>query len=147
MKQRFTLLDLRATVNELNERLTNTFIQNFYSTQQRFIYIKFSNKDTLLVEPGFRFHLTQNADSEISHFCKKLREKCRHARVHRIYQFGFDRIAIIDLQRVRIVIEFFSAGNMLVLDENDQILELLRPVEELGIIRHSKYMFNSVDID
>lgn len=147
MKQRFTLLDLRATVNELNERLGNTFIQNFYSTQQRFIYIKFSNKDTLLIESGFRFHLTQNTDSEISHFCKKLREKCRHARVHRIYQFGFDRIVVIDLQRVKIVIEFFSAGNMLILDENNQILELHRPVEELGIVRNSKYIFNPIELD
>lgn len=144
MKQRFSILDLRTTVNELSSRLTGTFIQNFYSTQQRFMYIKFSNKDTLLIEPGFRLHLTQSPDSEISHFCKKLREKCRHARIHKIYQYGFDRIVIIDLQRVKILVEFFSAGNILILDENDMILDLLRPVEELGIIKNTKYVFNPI---
>lgn len=147
MKQRFTLLDLRATLNELNERLSNTFIQNFYSTQQRFIFIKFSNKDSLLIEPGSRMHLSQSTDVEISHFCKKLREKCRHARVHRIYQYGFDRIAVIDIQRCKIVIEFFSAGNILILDENSMILELLRPVENLGIVRGKKYIFNPIDLE
>lgn len=147
MKQRFTLTDIKAITNELNERLSNTFIQNFYSTQQRFIYIKLSNKDTLLIEPGFRMHLTQNSDSEISHFCKKLREKCRHAKVQRIYQFGFDRIVVIDIQRVKIVIEFFSAGNMIIIDENDVIVDILRPVPDLGMSKGNKYIFNYIDLD
>lgn len=147
MKQRFTLTDIKAITNELNERLSHTFIQNFYSTQQRFIYIKFSNKDTLLIEPGFRMHLTQNNDSEISHFCKKLREKCRHAKVQRIYQFGFDRIVVIDIQRVKIVIEFFSAGNMIIIDEDDVIIDILRPVPDLGMSRGNKYIFNYIDLD
>ncbi|KAM0680985.1 hypothetical protein GINT2_000768 [Glugoides intestinalis] len=147
MKQRFALLDLKAAVNELNKKLSNTFIQNFYSTQQRFIFIKFSSKDTLLIEPGVRMHLTQTSDSEISHFCKKLREKCRHAKVQRIYQYGFDRIAIIDIQRFRIVIEFFSAGNIIIIDDADRIVEILRPVPEIGMIRDNTYIFNMVELD
>lgn len=147
MKQRFTLLDLKAAVNELNKKLSNTFIQNFYSTQQRFIFIKFSSKDTLLIEPGVRMHLTQTSDSEISHFCKKLREKCRHAKVQRIYQYGFDRIAVIDIQRFRIVIEFFSAGNIIIIDDTDKIVEILRPVPDIGMVRDSTYIFNMVELD
>lgn len=147
MKQRFTLLDLKATINELSDRLTGLFIQNFTSIQQRFIFIKFSNKETLLIEPGYRMHLTQTGGSEISHFCKKLREKCRRARIHRIFQYGFDRIAVLDIKRFRIVIEFFSAGNVIIIDDQDCIVEILRPVPELGMTRGSKYVFNCVDAD
>jgi len=108
MKQRFSILDFKAITNELNERLKNSFIQNFYSTQQRLLFIRFSNKDTLLIEPNARMHLSQSYDTEISHFCKKLREYCRHSRVHSIYQFGYDRIVIIDIQRYTIVVEFLA---------------------------------------
>ena len=82
MKQRFSILDIKAITNELNQRISNSFIQNFYSTQQRLLFIRFSNKDTLLIEPSARMHLVQSYDTEISHFCKKLRELCRHAKVH-----------------------------------------------------------------
>lgn len=147
MKQRFTVLDVRAISNELNSRLSNTFIQNFYSFQQRFIYLKLSNKDVLLIEPGARMHLCQSHDMEISHFCKKLREKCRHARIHRIYQYGYDRIVVIDIQRCRLVVELFSGGNIVIIDEDDVIVDLLRPVKELGIVKGSKYIFNYVDLE
>ncbi|KAI5149158.1 nuclear export mediator factor NEMF [Enteropsectra breve] len=146
MKQRISSLDVRAIANELNERLVNKYIQNFYSSKQRFIYIKLSNKDILLVEPGMRIHLTHEYDTEISHFCKKLREKCRHARINRIYQHTYDRIIVIDIVRYKIVIEFFSGGNILILDENDIIVDLLRPVTELEIIKGQKYIFNDVNI-
>lgn len=147
MKQRFTVLDTRAISNELNSRLSNTFIQNFYSRQQRFIYVKLSNKDVLLIEPGARMHLCQGYDMEISHFCKKLREKCRHSRIHRIYQHGYDRIVVVDIQKCRLVIEFFSGGNIIIIDESDMIVDLLRPVKGLGIVKGSKYIFNHVDIE
>lgn len=147
MKQRFSILDIKAITNELNQRISNSFIQNFYSTQQRLLFIRFSNKDTLLIEPSARMHLVQSYDTEISHFCKKLRELCRHAKVHRIYQYGYDRIVIIDIQRYRIVIEFFSAGNVLILGENDVIVDLLRPIPDLKIAKGEKYQFNYIDLD
>lgn len=147
MKQRMSILDIRAMANELNARLSNAFIQNFYSFEQRFIYVKFSNKDILLIEPGVRIHLCSDYETEISHFCKKLREKCRHAKVHEIYQFGFDRVIVINTLRFRLVIEFYSGGNIVILDENDTIIDLLRTVKELGIEKNSKYIFNKVEID
>lgn len=147
MKQRLSVLDIKAITNELNNRLTNSFIQNFYSTQQRLLFIKFSNKDILLIEPSLRLHLVQSHDAEISHFCKKLRELCRHSKVHRVYQYGYDRIAIIDIQRYRIVIEFFSAGNVLILGEDDVIIDLLRPIPEMGTVKGATYKFNYVDLD
>ncbi|EQB60348.1 rna-binding protein [Vairimorpha apis BRL 01] len=57
MKQRFNFLDIRSITKELNPLLSNKFIQNIYSYQQRLFYIKFSSKHILLIEPGIRFHL------------------------------------------------------------------------------------------
>lgn len=146
MKQRLSSLDIRAASNELNARLANKYIQNFYSTKQRYIYMKFSNKDILLVEPGAVLHLTREQDVEISHFCKKLREHCRHARVRRIYQHTFDRIVVMDISRYRIVIELFSGGNILIIDDEDVIIDLLRPVPDLGIVKTTKYLWNNVNL-
>ena len=147
MKQRFTSLDIRATVNELNAHLSGKYIQNFYATEQRFFFLKFSNKDVLLIEPGMRMHLVKSHGTEISHFCKKLREKCRNTKISRIYQHGFDRIVVLDLQRYRVVVEFFSAGNVIILDDEDNIVELHRPVPDIGMIKGKKYIWNLVELE
>lgn len=146
MKQRYTFLDIRATVNELQPRLVGKFIQNFYTTSQRIIYIKFSNKDILLVEPGVRIHLTQEHDMDISHFCKILRRKARRDKVVDIYQCGFDRVVVLELGRQKIVFEFFSGGNILIV-EDGKISEIFRIVKDLDIVKGSEYVFNKVDFD
>lgn len=147
MKARLSSLDVRAIANELDVRLANKYVQNFYSTGQRFMYVKFSNHDILLLEPGVCAHLATAHDTEISHFCTKLRARCRHARVRRIFQYSLDRVLVIDLGRARIVVEFFSGGNILILDADDTIVEILRPVPQLGIARGVRYVWNTVDID
>ncbi|EOB13182.1 Serologically defined colon cancer antigen 1 [Nosema bombycis CQ1] len=144
MKQRFNFLDIRATVNEIKERLVGKFIQNYYTTGQRIIYIKFSNKDILLIEPGIRMHLTTNADTGISHFCNILRKKTRREKVVKISQCGFDRVVICELMKHKIVVEFFSGGNIFIL-EGDTVVEVFRVVKELDIIKNSIYVYNPVD--
>jgi predicted ribosome quality control (RQC) complex YloA/Tae2 family protein len=146
MKERYTFLDLRATVNELRPRLVGKFVQNFYTTSQRILYMKFSNKDILLVEAGTRMHLTQDHDNDISHFCKILRRKARRDKVVDIYQAGFDRIVVMEMTRQKLVLEFFSSGNILMLEGN-RITELFRPVKELDIVKGAEYVFNYVDLD
>lgn len=146
MKQRLSVLDVRAIANELNAKLKNSYVQNFYSQDQRFLYLK-TNKDILLIEPGVRINLCDSYETEISFFCKKLREKCRHTKITNIYQFGYDRIIVIDLLRYKLVVEFFATGNVIILDENDIIVDLLRPVSKLEIVKNTKYIFNEVNIN
>lgn len=146
MKQRYTFLDIRATVNELRGRLVGKFIQNFYTTSQRIIYIKFSNKDILLVEPGVRLHLTQGHDVDISHFCKILRRRARRDKVVDIYQCGFDRVVVLELGRQKIAFEFFSGGNIMIVEEG-RIAEVFRVVKDLDIVKGSEYVLNDVDFD
>ncbi|KAI5169824.1 nuclear export mediator factor NEMF [Pancytospora epiphaga] len=147
MKARLSSLDTRAIANELDARLSNKYIQNFYSYHQRFMYIKFSNHDILLLEPGVSVRLTTTHDTEISHFCRKLREYCRHARVRSIYQYTFDRIIVLDISRCKIVVEMFSGGNILIIDNEDNIIDLLRPVPTIGITKGTKYIWNPVELE
>lgn len=147
MKQRFNFLDIRAIINEIKPKLINKFIQNFNTTQQRIIYIKFSSKDILLIEPGIRIHLTSEADDGISHFCNILRKKARRDKVIDIYQVGFDRVIVFELSRQKIVIEFFSGGNVFILDEFDKVVEVFRVVKELDIIKNTQYVFNPAEFD
>ncbi|KAF9763987.1 Nuclear export mediator factor NEMF [Nosema granulosis] len=146
MKQRFTFLDIRAAVNEVKDRLAGKLIQNFYTTGQRIVYIKFSNKDILLIEPGIRMHLTTSTDSGISHFCNILRKKTRREKVVSISQSGFDRVVVFELVKHKIVVEFFSGGNIFIL-EGDTVVEVFRVVKELDIIKNSTYVFNKVEFD
>lgn len=146
MKQRYTFLDLRATVNELKPRIVDKFIQNFYTTSQRIIYIKLSNKDVLLIEPGIRMHLTSGHGTDITHFCKILRKRARRDKVVDIYQSGFDRVVVMELTRQKIVFEFFSGGNILILEGN-KVVEVFRVVKDLDIVKGSDYVFNKVEFD
>lgn len=147
MKQRYSSLDIRAAVNELRPRLIGAYIQNIYSTQQRFLFFKLSTKDILLIEPGVRFHLASAHGTELSHFCKKMRESCRRMQITGIFQYGYDRIVVLEMGKRRVVLEFFSGGNAIILDEEDVIVNLLRPVPDLGIVRGTKYIWNRVDIE
>ncbi|EED41852.1 RNA-binding protein, predicted, partial [Enterocytozoon bieneusi H348] len=144
MKQKFSVLDVAAVTNELRVILKNKYVVNFYSHKQRLFYFKFSSKDILAIEPGVRLNLTLDHESEINHFCKKLRETCRNLRVVDIYQLGFDRIVMVDLYRYRIVLEFYSLGNIIILDRNDMIVEIQRPIEQLSMVKGQKYVWNNV---
>ena len=147
MKQKFTVLDVCALVNELKEILVNKYISNIYSKKQQYFYFKFSSKDMLTVEVGAQMHLSSYHESEINHFTKKLREYIRNFRVVDIYQFSYDRIIVFDLLKYKIVFEFFSLGNVILLDTSDIILDVHRPIPHLEIVKGKKYLWNNTVID
>ncbi|KAF7682501.1 Nuclear export mediator factor Nemf [Astathelohania contejeani] len=146
MKQRFNFLDIRAISNELNDLLPGKYIQNIYSFSQRLFTFKFNSKELLLIEPGIRVHLTTTQPTEISHFCSVLRKRIRNARIESVYQVGFDRIMVIQLNYYKLVIEFFSSGNILLLDKEDMIVEVYRIVRDMEIQKGTKYVFNFVEL-
>lgn len=91
-------------------------------------------------------HLTTSTDSGISHFCNILRKRTRREKVVNIYQSGFDRVVVFELMKHKIVVEFFSGGNIFIL-EGDTVVEVFRVVKELEIIKNSTYVFNAVEFD
>ncbi|OQS54279.1 NEMF [Ecytonucleospora hepatopenaei] len=147
MKQKFTVLDVKAIANELNCILTNKYITNIYSKKQQQFYLKMSSKDIVVIEVGSRMHLTHIYDTEINHFSKKLREYIRNYRILQVYQFGFDRIIVFDLLKYKLVIEFYSLGNVILLDSQDVIVDIHRPITQLGMVKGSKYIWNKIEIN
>ncbi|ELQ74392.1 putative RNA-binding protein [Trachipleistophora hominis] len=117
MKQRYNYLDIRTAVNELHPKIESTYIQNIYSSGQRTFYLR-TNKNIFLIEAGLRIHLTNTYPSdEISFFAKRLRTYLRRKKVGGVRQVGFDRAVVVQIGEFLVVIEMFSAGNLIVLEK------------------------------
>jgi predicted ribosome quality control (RQC) complex YloA/Tae2 family protein len=89
----------------------------------------------VVVECGNRVHLTE-FDIPItqtpSNFVTKLRKHLKTRRLSGIKQIGNDRVLVMQFSdgMFYLVFEFFSAGNIILLDENYKILALNRMVQE-----------------
>ncbi|KAI9492473.1 fibronectin-binding protein A N-terminus-domain-containing protein [Zychaea mexicana] len=140
MKQRFNALDIRATVTNLKERLTNLRLQNIYDVNAKTFLLKFAkpdDKELVLIESGTRIHSTQySREKQVtpSAFCAKLRKYLRTRRVTNIRQLGVDRIVDFEFAGgeksfgYHIIAEFYASGNIIFTDDKYKIIALLRVV-------------------
>lgn len=137
MKSKFTSADVRAILAELLliPGFIGSRVVNVYDLSQKTYIFKFStvsDKVMLLVDAGFRFHVTTfqralpDAPSPFTMILRKLRRK----RLDSATQLGFDRV--IDLQFSggdgvnHLLLEFYAQGNIVLTDENYEVLALLR---------------------
>ncbi|KAI9673939.1 MAG: hypothetical protein M1817_002145 [Caeruleum heppii] len=136
MKQRFSSLDVKVIAHELSTALQNLRLTNVYDLSSRIFLFKFArpdNKQQLVVDSGFRCHLTtyQRATAAApSAFVTRLRKFLRTRRVTAVDQVGTDRV--IELQfsdgQYRLFFEFYAGGNIILTDGELKILALLRIV-------------------
>ncbi len=156
IKTEFSNVDVAALVQELKPLLNDAFIDNIYQLYQVNDLFFFKLRPyqggacLLLVELGKRFHL-----SEISFvfpkippgFCSALRKHVRGSRIINIEQWRFDRIIILDLKRgdkrLRMIIELFGRGNLILLDEEEKILmaKFYRKMRDRDLIPKAKFEF------
>lgn len=146
MKQRFSSLDLRAITSEINERLQGTRLANIYDINSRTFLLKFAKqgeKHNILIESGYRVHLTdysRETATTPSNFCAKLRKHVRTRRITHAKQLGTDRVMVLtfgggennaDPERsYYIILEFYAGGNVILTDGYHKIISLLRVVDE-----------------
>ncbi|KAL8742682.1 MAG: hypothetical protein Q9190_004877 [Brigantiaea leucoxantha] len=181
MKQRFSSLDVRVKstplfgeyrlnrsssiqviAHELSLTLCSLRLVNVYDLSPRIFLLKFAKPDhrqQLLVESGFRCHLTsfsRETAAAPSLFVSKLRKLLRTRRVTSVSQVGTDRV--IELQfsdgLYRLFLEFYAGGNIVLTDKELNILTLLRVVppgpdqEEIRIglqyLLHNRQNYNGV---
>ncbi|KAI9226501.1 MAG: fibronectin-binding protein A N-terminus-domain-containing protein [Piptocephalis tieghemiana] len=139
MKQRVTALDIAAIVRDIQPKLTGQRLQNVYNSFNKLFLFKFGQSEEkvmLLVESGIRLHTSQYLRDKAqipSNFCSKLRKHLRNRRLTRIEQVGQDRVVRLSfhsdhpaIHTYHIILEFFAAGNVILLDESNRILALLR---------------------
>lgn len=140
MKQRISALDLQILAKELGSQLEGFRLTNIYNIadSSRQFLVKFNkpeSKLSVVVDCGLRIHLT-DYDRPIpptpSGFVVKLRKHLRGKRLTALRQVENDRILVLQFAdgMFYLVLEFFSAGNVILLDENKKILSLQRIVHE-----------------
>ncbi|RHZ69460.1 hypothetical protein Glove_283g31 [Diversispora epigaea] len=141
MKQRFSALDVRATVSDLRERIVGLRLQNVYDINPKTYLFKFSKpdrKEYLLIESGIRIHSTQfsrDKSSTPSAFCSKIRKYIKTRRLTNIKQLGVDRIIDFEFagsteeSTFHIIAEFYASGNIIFTNHEYKILTLLRVVQ------------------
>ncbi|KAJ2974860.1 hypothetical protein NUW58_g8523 [Xylaria curta] len=138
MKQRFSSLDVKVIAHELSGSLVSLRLSNIYDLSSKILLFKFAkpdNKKQLLIDSGFRCHLTEFARTTAaspSVFVQKLRKVLKTRRLTAVSQIGTDRIIEFQFSDglYRIYLEFFAGGNVILTDNELRILTLLRNVAE-----------------
>lgn len=95
------------------------------------------SKKNLVLDSGFKLHLTEFSrptPQAPSNFVTKLRKHLKSRRLSSIKQVGIDRVVVLTFSdgMYHLVLEFFSAGNIVLLDHERRIMALQRLVEEKG---------------
>ncbi|KAL8841923.1 MAG: hypothetical protein Q9170_000703 [Blastenia crenularia] len=124
--------------HELSNVLCSLRLANIYDLSSRIFLFKFAKPDRreqIIVDSGFRCHLTsfsRDTAAAPSPFVAKLRKHLRTRRVTSVSQIGTDRV--IELQfsdgQYRLYLEFYAAGNLVLTDRDLNILSLQRNVPE-----------------
>ncbi|KAK3393198.1 hypothetical protein B0H63DRAFT_498510 [Podospora didyma] len=138
MKQRFSSLDVKVVAHELSEALVSLRLANIYDLNSKILLLKFAkpdNRQQVLIESGFRCHLTDFARAAApapSNFVSRLRKFIKTRRVTKVSQIGTDRIIEFQFSdgAYCLYLEFFASGNIILTDSELKILTLLRIVPE-----------------
>src|SRR5271163_2006737 len=124
MKQRFSSVDVKVISHELSKSLVSLRIANIYDLSSRIFLFKCAkpgSREQLLVDSGFRCHLTsfaRTAASAPSAFVSRLRKYLKSRRITSVTQIGTDRVIEITFSdgQYRLFLEFFAAGNIVLAD-------------------------------
>ena len=138
MKQRFSSIDVQVIAHELSKSLVSLRLANIYDLSSRIFLFKLAkpgHREQLLIDSGFRCHLTSFARSTAaapSPFVSRLRKFLRTRRVTKVEQVGTDRVIEIQFSDglYRLFLEFYAGGNIVLTDSDLTILALLRTVSE-----------------
>ncbi|XP_034530781.1 nuclear export mediator factor Nemf-like isoform X2 [Notolabrus celidotus] len=136
MKTRFTTVDIRAVIAEINANYLGMRVNNVYDIDNKTYLIRLQKPDSkaiLLVESGTRIHSTDfewPKNMMPSGFAMKCRKHLKTRRLTQVKQLGIDRIVDIqfgsDEAAYHLIIELYDRGNIILADHEYTILNLLR---------------------
>ncbi len=138
-------LDISIVIGEISEKIVGLRVDKVYHHIPDEIRIKLRGRERidLVMEAGIRFHPTRfpkESPRFPSSFAMLLRKHLENARIVSVKQHDFDRVVILSFEREEIkhlVIELFSKGNVILLDDNFKVLMPLKHSLKVG----SKYTF------
>jgi predicted ribosome quality control (RQC) complex YloA/Tae2 family protein len=154
VKKDFTSFDLFASVSELQGKLIDSRVNNVYQLDSKTILLKLHKTAEppmrLIMEAGRRLHLTnysQEKPQTPPAFCMTLRKYLPGAWIKRLEQHEFERIVTFHFQSkmgtLRLVLELFGEGNIILVDETNKILQALffKRMRDRNIVRGEPYQF------
>uniref|UniRef100_A0A4W6ENY6 Ribosome quality control complex subunit NEMF n=1 Tax=Lates calcarifer TaxID=8187 RepID=A0A4W6ENY6_LATCA len=155
MKTRFTTVDIRAVIAEINANYIGMRVNNVYDIDNKTYLIRLQKPDSkavLLVESGTRIHSTDfewPKNMMPSGFAMKCRKHLKTRRLTQVKQLGIDRIVDIqfgsDEAAYHLIIELYDRGNIILADHEYTILNLLRfrtaEAEDVKIAVRERYPF------
>ena len=125
-------VDVYAICKELGELLKDARVQKAYQPTKDTVLIRFhvpgKGRVDVAFQAGLRVHTTQYPPQNPKvppNFPMLLRKYIKGGSVTGVSQHNFDRIMRIDIQKENkfsLVIELFAKGNIILLDEEDQII-------------------------
>lgn len=131
-----TNVDIYAISHELDNILKGARVEKSYQPTKDIIVMKFHKaghgRIDLIMEAGKRIHKTQypiKNPTQPPSFPMLLRKRLSGANVASIKQYNFDRIVEITLQKDQtytLIVELFSKGNIILLDEDKNIIMPLK---------------------
>ncbi|KAM8921565.1 ribosome quality control complex subunit NEMF isoform 2-T2 [Pelodytes ibericus] len=136
MKTRFSTIDIRAVISQLQDSLLGMRVNNVYDVDNKTYLIRLQKPDakaTLLLESGIRIHTTEfewPKHMMPSGFAMKCRKHLKSRRLVSVTQLGVDRI--VDFQfgsdeaAYHLIVELYDRGNIVLTDFEYLILNILR---------------------
>ncbi|KAL7676953.1 hypothetical protein ACOME3_003202 [Neoechinorhynchus agilis] len=136
MKNRFSTVDILASIGELKKSCLGSIISTIYDLNPKTYLFKLKRHEEttmMLIESGCRIHSTDYnwpKNQFPSMVTMKLRKHLRNRRLHGVKQLGVDRIVQLTVgtgDRVNhVFIELFDRGNIILCDHDYVIILALR---------------------
>ena len=154
MKKQFTSFDIGAVVRELGEAVLDSRVSNVYQLGSKTLLFKLRKADSpvfwLILEAGKRFHLTSYGVEKPKvppSFCMALRKYLRNCWLTGVEQYEFERVVVFTFKTktgvMRLFLELFGDGNIILVGENDKILQALtyKRMRDRNIVRGEVFHF------
>jgi len=153
-KKEFTSFDAVAVVRELGRSIVDSRVNNVYQLDEKTLLLKLHKPDKpalqLVMEAGRRLHLTSYVSEKQPAppaFCMALRKYLRNSRLTSVEQYEFERVVVFSFKTnagtVRLVLELFGEGNIILVGEDGRILQALsyKRMRDRNILRGEVFVF------
>lgn len=153
-REDFRSFDVAAVVRELKDTIANSRVKNIYQLDDKTLLFKLHGKGEttfrLILEAGRRINLTSYTLEKPlvpPAFCMALRKYLRNSWHTDITQYRFERVAVLSFKTVngnlRLVIELFGDGNIILLNDENRIIQALRykRMRDRNILRGQQFLY------
>jgi predicted ribosome quality control (RQC) complex YloA/Tae2 family protein len=153
-KKEFTSFDVTAVVRELKETILDSRVSNVYQLDSKTLLLKLHKPEKpvfgLVLESARRLHLTSYMVEKPlvpPAFCMALRRYLRNGWLTDIEQYEFERVVVFSFKtkagELRLVLELFGEGNIILVDEKGEILHALayKRMRDRNILRGEAFVF------